>query len=388
MSTVLFQSYNWGKNMRLLHTADWHIGRKLHGFDLTDVQADAFNQIRQIAKAENVTGILLAGDLYDRGVPSESAVAQLNQMIQTLNLEDQLPIYAISGNHDSAIRLATGTPWFTATQFYLATDIKQAFKPVTVGDCQIFLLPYFEPFAAAQYFEDDKITHLDQAVAAVVAKMKLLFEPDKKHLLVAHFFVSGSTVTDSETQLTVGGLAAVPLSVLSDFDYVALGHLHGRQALQAENAAYSGSPVKFSLSEAKQEKGVYILDTDTMTRTFKPLKPLQDVKRLQASFQELTDPLFYADLKLDDYFGITLTDTKPIPNVLARLREIYPNIVALERTQGYQTAVRPKALDLLQTDPMTLLTQFYELVAKDDLSAQQKQWAQTALKQANKAVQS
>ncbi|WP_369523173.1 exonuclease SbcCD subunit D [Secundilactobacillus paracollinoides] len=322
-------------------------------------------------------GILLAGDLYDRGLPSESSVEQLNAMIEQLNLTDQIPIYAISGNHDSAIRIATGAQWFKATKFYMATDIKDAFDPITVGDTQIFLLPYFEPFAAAQYFDDESIVHLDQAVAAAVAKMKTLFDPDKKHILEAHFFVSGSTTTDSETQLTVGGLASVPLETLKDFDYVALGHLHGRQALQADNASYSGSPVKFSLSEATQEKGVYILDTETMTREFKPLTPLRDVQLLHESFETLIDPIFYNGLDLDNYYGITLTDTKPIPNVLARLREIYPNIITLEREKGYQASLRPSALNVKHQDPMALLEQFYELVAKDDLSDQQKQWPRT-----------
>lgn len=374
--------------MRFLHTADWHIGRRLHGFDLADSQADAFNQIETIATNEQVDGILLAGDLYDRGMPSEESVGQLNKMIEQLNLTDQIPIYAISGNHDSGIRLSTGAQWFRATDFYMATDIKEAFDPITVGNTQIFLLPYFEPFAAAQYFDDDTIVHLDQAVARAVEKMKTLFDPDKKHILEAHFFVSGSATTDSETQLTVGGLASVPLSTLQDFDYVALGHLHGRQALQADNASYSGSPVKFSLSEANQEKGVYILDTETMTREFKPLTPLRDVQQLHEAFETLIDPVFYDDLDRDNYFGITLTDTKPIPNVLARLRDIYPNIITLARKKGYQASLRPSAINVKHQDPMALLDQFYELVAKDDLSDQQKKWAEEALKKANKEVQS
>lgn len=373
--------------MRLLHTADWHIGRRLHGFDLTDVQEDAFKQIEQIAIDEKVDGILLAGDLYDRGMPSEDSVSLLNKMIQKLNLEDRLPIYAISGNHDSEIRLSTGAPWFEATKFYMATSIEQAFQPITVGNSQIFLLPYFEPFAAQQYFENEKITHLDQAVKAVVEKIKTLFDPAKKHILVAHFFVAGSSVTDSETQLTVGGLAEVPLSVLSDFDYVALGHLHGRQALQADNAAYSGSPVKFSLSEADQEKGVYILDTENMERTFKALQPFRDVTRLHDSFEKLTNPIYYEKIGRKDYFGITLTDTKPIPNVLARLREIYPNIVSLDREKGYQPSINPRSLNLKNQNPMELLDQFYESIAKEDLTEQQKKWAENALGKANREVQ-
>ncbi|MCT3399371.1 exonuclease SbcCD subunit D [Lentilactobacillus hilgardii] len=369
--------------MRFLHTADWHIGRRLHGFDLTDEQNHAFKQIEQIALNEHVDGVMIAGDLYDRSMPAEASVAQLNHMLQQLNLVDKLPIYAISGNHDSAIRLSTGTPWFKSTQFYMHTRLDQAFTPVELPDTQLFLLPYFEPFDAQQYFNDDSLQHLDQAFVPIVNKMKSLFDPNKKHLLISHFFVDGSATTDSETQLKVGGLAAVPVGLLEDFDYVALGHLHGKDALHAENARYSGSPVKFSLSEANQKKGVFIVDTEPFKLTFKPLTPIRDVQQLTENFETLADNHFYEHLKLDNYFGITLKDRKPIPNVMARLRDIYPNIISLDRADGYETDIEDSGESgeqIRQKDPMDLLGDFYKQVAKDELSSQQIKWAQEALK--------
>lgn len=369
--------------MRFLHTADWHIGRRLHGFDLTDEQNHAFEQIEQIALNEHVDGVMIAGDLYDRSMPAEASVAQLNHMLQQLNLVDKLPIYAISGNHDSAIRLSTGTPWFKSTQFYMHTRLDQAFTPVELPDTQLFLLPYFEPFDAQQYFNDDSLQHLDQAFVPIVNKMKSLFDPNKKHLLISHFFVDGSATTDSETQLKVGGLAAVPVGLLEDFDYVALGHLHGKDALHAENARYSGSPVKFSLSEANQKKGVFIVDTEPFKLTFKPLTPIRDVQQLTENFETLADNHFYEHLKLDNYFGITLKDRKPIPNVMARLRDIYPNIISLDRADGYETDIEDSGESgeqIRQKDPMDLLGDFYKQVAKDELSSQQIKWAQEALK--------
>ncbi|KAL3946922.1 exonuclease SbcCD subunit D [Lentilactobacillus hilgardii] len=369
--------------MRFLHTADWHIGRRLHGFDLTDEQNHAFKQIEQIALNEHVDGVMIAGDLYDRSMPAEASVAQLNHMLQQLNLVDKLPIYAISGNHDSAIRLSTGTPWFKSTQFYMHTRLDQAFTPVELPDTQLFLLPYFEPFDAQQYFNDDSLQHLDQAFVPIVNKMKSLFDPNKKHLLISHFFVDGSATTDSETQLKVGGLAAVPVGLLEGFDYVALGHLHGKDALHAENARYSGSPVKFSLSEANQKKGVFIVDTEPLKLTFKPLTPIRDVQQLTENFETLADNHFYEHLKLDNYFGITLKDRKPIPNVMARLRDIYPNIISLDRADGYETDIEDSGESgeqIRQKDPMDLLGDFYKQVAKDDLTPQQIKWAREALK--------
>lgn len=195
--------------------------------------------------------------------------------------------------------------------------------------------------------------------------------------------MDGSATTDSETQLKVGGLAAVPVGLLEDFDYVALGHLHGKDALHAENARYSGSPVKFSLSEANQKKGVFIVDTEPFKLTFKPLTPIRDVQQLTENFETLADNHFYEHLKLDNYFGITLKDRKPIPNVMARLREIYPNIISLDRADGYETDIEDSGESgeqIRQKDPMDLLGDFYKQVAKDELSSQQIKWAQEALK--------
>nr|WP_255552610.1 exonuclease SbcCD subunit D [Lactobacillus sp. Sy-1] len=240
--------------MRLLHTADWHIGRRLHGFNLAEEQLNAFKQIERIAIDEQVDGIIIAGDLYDRSLPSEQSVGLFNRMLKKLNLADHFPIYAIAGNHDSATRLSIGSDWFKDTNLYIHTQVSQCFQPVELADAQLFLLPFFEPFEVRQYFNDESIQHVDEAFAAIVEQIKKQFVSDKKHILISHFFVAGSATTESETKLTVGGLSAVPEQLLADFDYVALGHLHGKDAIKAPNIQYSGSPVKFSLSEANQKK--------------------------------------------------------------------------------------------------------------------------------------
>ena len=247
--------------MKFLHTADWHIGKKLHGFDLLAEQREAFKQILAIAKEEQVDAVVIAGDLYDRSVPAVEAVEIFNEMMIQMNLKEHFPVLAISGNHDSSTRLETGGPWFNQTQFHLNTRLEQAFQPIEIDNTQFYLLPYFEPIAARLYFEDETIRTIQAAMEKVVAKMQESFLPNKKQVLVSHFFVAGSEKTDSETKLTVGGLDVVPTALLEPFDYVALGHLHGKNALQAPNARYSGSPVKFSLSEMTQEKGVWLVET-------------------------------------------------------------------------------------------------------------------------------
>ena len=245
--------------MKFLHTADWHIGKKLHNFDLKYEEDDAFKQIERIAEEEKVDAIIIAGDLYDRSLPSEEAVKSVNEKLKRLNLVDKHPLLIISGNHDSATRLNTGSEWFKATNLFLNTKISGAFEPVEIEDTQFFLLPYFEPQEVRNYFDRQNLKNVQEAMQLIVEKIKEKFKPNMKHVLVAHFFAAGSTQTDSETNVMVGGLDAIPTSYLNDFDYVALGHLHDARASQAEIIKYSGSPVKFSVSEATSQKGVWIV---------------------------------------------------------------------------------------------------------------------------------
>ncbi len=373
--------------MRFLHTADWHIGKKLHGYDLLTEQRDAYEQIKAIAIDEKVDAVVIAGDLYDRALPSEDAVSTLDAMLVDLNRKQHLPLLAISGNHDSAVRLSRGSEWFSSTDFYLNTRIADSIKPVILGDTQFFLLPYFEPFAVRQYFEDDSIKTVAAGMERLVTAMQEQFAPDKKHVLIAHFFAAGSQHSDSETLVQVGGLNAVPVDLLAPFDYVALGHLHRKEALQNEPVIkYSGSPLKFSTSEAEDTKGVWIVDTDQtpVSVTFKPLKPLNDLIVLTDSFDHLMDPEVSYPVKTDDFIAIELTDTTPIANVMQRLKTRFPRIIELQRVN--QLDVTPETLNIeeVQRDPLTLLDDFFKTVTEHPLSAQQEDWAKQTLQQAMK----
>jgi exonuclease SbcD len=368
--------------MKFLHTADWHIGKKLHGYDLLEEQKAAFVQILKIAKTEQVDAIVIAGDLYDRSVPSVEAIKIFNDMMIQINLKEEFPVLAISGNHDSSIRLETGGPWFSHTQFHLHTRLDQAFQPVELGEAQFFLLPYFEPIAARLYFEDDEIRTVEQAMTAIVAEMQQLFAPDKKHILVSHFFAAGSQKSDSETKLTVGGLDTVPVDLLASFDYVALGHLHGKDALKAPNARYSGSPVKFSLSERTQEKGVWLVEAaQDLTYTFCPLTPLRDIQQLTGDFKTFTSAEFYQNINREDYLYLQLTDRAIIPNMMNQLRQIYPRILGLERLYGRETlsTQQQSTRTTAAHSPQEMISEFFTNVTGEALSDQQLQWTQSSL---------
>lgn len=372
--------------MRFLQTADWHLGRRLFGYDLVEEQNAAFEQLVQIAQEEQVDAIVVAGDLYDRQNPAETAVAQLTAMISRLNLKLKLPLLMINGNHDSAVRLGVGNQWFASTNFYLHTSIDQAFEPVVLNDTQFFLLPYFELYQARQYFNDDSIRTLEQAMLLIIAKLTTKFDPSKKHVLVAHFFAAGSSHSDSETTVNVGGLEAVPLDLLQDFDYVALGHVHNKDALQNQRIRYSGSLIKYSLSEEKQTKGVLIVDTDSsdgIQVRFRPVAPLRDVQTVQGSFNDLINPNYLSQHQInqDAYTGVILDDTNVISNASVLLRQQFPHFLTMSRANGLQTFQSEQITAQEIQSPIKLLDKFYEEMTQKSLSQKQRQWAETALKE-------
>lgn len=368
--------------MRFLHTADWHIGKRLNDFDLLADQQATFKQIEKIAHQHQVDAVVIAGDLYNRSIPSEAAVRCLNRMLRQLNLTDHFPVLAISGNHDSATRLGIGADWFARENFFLNTRLARAFQPVTIKDSQFFLLPYFGIQSVRNYFADERITNVNEAMARIVQEMKRHFAPSKKHILVAHFFAAGSHHTaDSETLIEVGGLSAVATATLAPFDYVALGHLHNHNALQEKRIRYSGSPLKFSASEAQQEKGVWIVDTAPFNIEWVPLQPVHDIHLLKGNFASLLTSK--AEYPRDDFYDIELTDHQRIPDVLNKLRERYPRILSLHRTHQAHRANTQHLIQQRQQSPLDLLADFYQQTMGIAMNAQQKKWAADALTATN-----
>lgn len=365
--------------MRFLHTADWHIGKQLHDYSLVKEQQDAFNKLVKIAQEQHVDAIVIAGDVYDRSVASATAVTMVNHMMRKLNLDLGYPLLVISGNHDSAERLGGGRLWFASHQFYLNTQLAQAFKPIIIKDTQFFLLPYFTLHDAKEYFHDDSLQTMCLAMQRIVAEMQQQFVNDKYHVLVAHFFANGSTHTASETTLEVGGLEAVPLDLMKCFDYVALGHLHNYQALHYPHMRYSGSLLKFSVDEAHQQKGVWIVDTDAQTNNFIPITPLNDIYTLTGSFVELTSQP--STLPDEAFINIKLTDRQPIPDLMNRLRNHFnkQRILAVQRQNGLQMLHAPQQIKIQQLSPLALLSRFYNDVMQQDLTPIQQKLAKSGL---------
>ena len=373
--------------MKLLHTSDWHIGKKLNGYSLMDEQWHVFRRIKEIAGEENVDGIIIAGDLYDRAIPPTEAIEAFDKMLRELNMEMELPIYAISGNHDGANRLNFANSWLAKSKLHLVTKLSEAFTPIEEEDVQIFMIPFFDPIDAREYYEvpEEEIGSMGtigQAMERIITDLYEKFDADKKHILVSHFFVTGKKNKDyemtSETTSIVGGLNSIDAGLFSGFDYVALGHLHWDKASPDEFVRYSGSPMKFNTREADNEKGVYIVNIlkEGITHEFHPIQPQKDIIILEDTFEKLSDASFYKGLPApgEAYYSIKLTK-RPlgVENLRGKLAEIYGDVVDFEVLEGYgknpvQRFSETRGKELSEE---ALVSLFYEEVKGKKLSGRQ-----------------
>ena len=363
--------------VKFLHTADWHIGRKLQGLDLLVDQEFVFENLITEIKNINLDFLIIAGDLYDRSVPSKEATKLLQELLVKINIECNIPIFAISGNHDSRERLAIGEAWFSKHKFYLHTRLEQAFDKISYEDADIYLLPYFEPFEAREYFEDPTLTTHNAATKRVIDEIYKNLDTNKINILVAHTFVSGGLETDSEREISIGTVENVAVEVFDKFDYVALGHLHNPNAINEERLKYSGSPMAYSFSEASQIKGMRFVEVTkkSYSEEFIPLKQKRKLYNISASYEEVLTKEFQQsyDCK-NDYFSMELSGLEGITDPLPRIKEYYPNTLILKQKRNTSIDSEMKLdREMLTKSPLQLIEGFYNEQTGSELTEGQKQ---------------
>ena len=350
--------------MKLLHLSDLHIGMRLREFSLLEDQSYILTEILGIVRREAPDGVILAGDLYDKAAPSAEAVALLDRFLTEL-CEQRVPVLAISGNHDSPERIAFGSRIMQGSRVYLSPVYDGTLTPVTLTseDCtaDVYLMPFVKPAQVRRFFPDRELGSYTEAMAAALEGLPE--NPAHRSILVCHQFVTGAERSASE-QITVGGTDNVDASVFSGFDYVALGHIHRPQNVGGDTIRYCGTPLKYSFSEAEQEKSVTVVEFGAQgpvtTRTI-PLHPLRDMRELRGSYDQLTDRRNYQDTPVEDYLHITLTDEEDVPDAMARLRVIYPNLMLLDydnrRTRSQE--LRSASADIEEKSPLEQAKAFY-----------------------------
>lgn len=361
--------------MRILHTADWHLGKMFYGGYLTDEQHYVvMEQLLPMIKDERIDVVLLAGDVYDRSLPPTDAVALFDEIATKITTELHVPLVVISGNHDSAARLSFGSTLFSKQGLYIEGELQKTSGPIilqdTYGPIAFVPIPFTEPAVVRTYTRQDSIRSHDDALAALIAMQGKTDIPRK--VCIAHTFVVGSMTSDSERPLSIGGSDAVRAELFSDFTYTALGHLHGPQRVGSDRIRYSGSLLKYSFGEATQKKGVVVADIDgkgAVETTFLPLVPRHDVRILEGAFSELIAP--EDGVNKEDYVLIRLTDKEPILDGMAKLRRVYPRVMALETPNRVYTGTAERPINIHKTTEKQLFSSFIEAMqGKDSLTAE------------------
>lgn len=366
--------------MRLLHLSDLHLGKRVNEFSMLEDQKYILKEIIRVIDVQKPDGILIAGDIYDKSTPGEEAVRLLDDFLTRL-AERKLPVFIISGNHDSAVKLSFASGLIDQSGIHFAPAYAGEIAPYHLGEREnevcIYMLPFVRPAAVRSVFPEEKIENYTDAVRVAIEHMQL--DPKKCNILVAHQFVMGAKRCESE-EVSVGGLDQVDAGVFQDFAYVALGHIHGPQQVGRETIRYCGTPLKYSFSESNQQKSVTVVDIieeegkPKVEISTVPLTPLHDLRQLRGDYASVTDRRKYEQTATEDYLQITLTDEEDIPDAMAKLRIIYPNLMLLrydnQRTRETQDITG--SAEVGTKSPLELVGEFYEIQNNQPMRQEQQ----------------
>lgn len=367
--------------MKLLHIGDLHIGKRVNEFNLMEDQIYILNQIIDIAGKEKPDAILIAGDVYDKSQPSAEAVVLLDNFLTKLTALS-LPVFVISGNHDSPERLSFGNQLLLKNNLYIAGVFDGTLHTVTLqdeyGDVNIHLLPFIKPAMLRPYFEKTAETY-DEAIRMVLSSASI--DRTKRNVLVAHQFITNLGISpersDSEN-ISVGGLDQIDVSAFEDFDYIALGHLHGPQKIQRDSVRYCGSPLKYSFSETHHKKSITKIELKQkgeLSIELLRLSPLRDMREMKGPLKELLAVGREDNKNSNDFIHATLTDEETLFDPIGQLREVYPNLMILDfdnPKKRQSNSLSQPSKSIADRSPFDLFEEFYLLQNNIDITESQK----------------
>ena len=374
--------------MKFLHISDLHIGKRVSECSMIEDQKYILKQILSIADQACADAVLLAGDVYDKPVPSAEAVQVFDWFLTELADRDK-KVFVVSGNHDSAERIAFGAQIMSGRGVYVSPVYNGRAAKVALtdgyGELFVWLLPFLKPAVVrhALLAEPEICPPESYQEAVKIAVDRMEIDENKRNILVAHQFVTGAGRCDSE-EAVVGGLDNVDAEVFDRFDYVALGHIHSPQSVGRETVRYCGTPLKYSFSEAEQEKSVTLVEMREKGQVLLsavPLAPLHDMRKIRGLYQEVMSKTFYQDMDREDYVQITLTDEEDIPDGLQRLRTVYPNLMRLsyDNSRTRQDREVESAEEIEQKSEIQLFAEFYELQNNQPMSPEQREYMEKTI---------
>ena len=366
--------------MKLIHLSDLHIGKRVNEVSMIEDQEYILLQILQIIDEEKADAVLVAGDVYDKSVPSAEAVTLFDDFLCRL-AKRKIPTLIISGNHDSPERLAFGGRLMEECGIHISPVYDGSVSTITLsdehGDVDFWLLPFIKPAHVKRYFPDAGIESYTDACRVAVEHMGI--DTTQRNVLLTHQFVTGASTCESE-EISVGGSDNVDAAVFEDFDYVALGHIHGPQNIGSNRVRYCGTPLKYSFSEASHYKSVTVVDLGdkgTLTLRTVPLTPRHDMREIRGTFAQLADKAYYSAQMTNDYLHIILTDEEDVPEAMGRLRVIYPNLMKLtyDNTRTRTNQIVGGAEDVKRKSPLELFEELYETQNNQPMSEEQRAFA-------------
>ena len=381
--------------MKLLHLGDLHIGRSLGEFDLAEDQKYILDQITDIAVRNAVDAVIIAGDVYDRADPSEKAVSLFNDFLSRL-ARLAIRVFIISGNHDSDERLNFGSSLFTASGIFIAAKYDGTLSRYTLEDeygaVNIWLMPFVKASRVRHFYPDAEIKNYDDAVRTVLKNGGI--DPGQRNILAAHQFVVNGAVnpavggSESASTLNVGLVERIDAGCFDAFDYVALGHIHSAQAVGREQVRYSGSPLKYSLSEAANEKSAALIELKekgNVSIKLEALRPLRDLRHIRGRLEQLLAKENI--VSPDDFIYATLTDEDPIDNAMGIMQQYYPNTVRIEYCNSHTRELQEgDALALSGSRSFgEIIADFYRLMYQCEISEEELALIKEAAREAGAA---
>ena len=366
-----------------MHLADLHLGKRVNGFSMMEDQEYILNRILEIMEEEKPDGLLIAGDVYDKTIPPAEAVHLMDDFLTAVAAK-HVPVFLISGNHDSAERVAFGHQLMQGSGIWISPVYDGTIRHHTLedrwGEVNIYLIPFLRPSVVRSFFPDVEIEDYTDALRTIIEDLQV--DTSRRNVVLAHQFVTAAgalpETCDSE-QLSVGGLDRVDGSVFSPFDYTALGHLHGPQRVGSETIRYAGSPLKYSFSELHQKKSVTVAELrakgETEIRQI-PLQPRREMIELRGTFEEILEEARKKGELQTDYYHMILTDETDVVDALSRLREYYPNIMLLDydnrRTRSQKEVEQLDRVE--ERTPGELFAALYEQQNGQEMDSDRKEY--------------
>ena len=370
--------------MKFVHIGDLHLGKVIHQYSLLDIQRELLFELLSYMDQSDIRTLVIAGDIYDRLIPSQEAINLLDEFLNDALLKYHIDVLMISGNHDSSDRLHFASSLLSKTGLHIETYLKEQITYVEKENVRFYLLPFVKPSHVKNLYQLDEVKSYQEALEIYMKHQSI--DDHYCNILVTHQFVGSSSITsDSEVPLSVGGSEIIDASLFQDFDYVALGHLHAPQKVSRETIRYSGSLMRYSFDEVKQKKSIVIVDTEDMSIELHELHPSRTLEKYTGTFAELMNPEYIN--KKDDILAFELEDETIIPHAIDQLRVLYPHLLQMTYTYLLKRSdsTQKNIASLEEVNMNTLFSQFYYNMKAIELNDEQIQIVNSLLEEAGES---